>query len=368
MRCAPPCDMRLLLVLVAVGMAGCFAPVDDRLDGGGSAGGGGRAGGAAAGGSAGGSAGGVAGGAAGGSSSCTSDAQCGAGQRCYECGNRALCAEGCSATKPCPTGQACTQIELACLTCPCPDSRCVTPTCTDDDGDGYLVQQCQGQPGGDCRPQDATVHPGAIERCDNGKDDDCNGLIDRQDPACMRACGPAPSCASPLDCTLGSTTCSGGCCDSCPSLAPPRCAPGQCISPLAPNPTTGCLSDPVCVPCTRCPAVFMPVCASLSRGDARTFTNRCHATASGAIVIHEGECVRGEGLACRGGRPSCSAGTYCRDACPQCDADLARCTKVGACVNDADCPAGLPAPGPCSSGSPPAQRCINNTCVPSCAP
>jgi hypothetical protein len=103
-------------------------------------------------------------------------------------------------------------------------------------------------------------------------------------------------------------------------------------------------------------------------GDARTFTNRCHATASGATIIHDGECVRGEGLACGSGVPGCATGTYCREACPQCDVDLARCTKVGACVNDFDCPAGQPAPSPCSNGLPGRLRCVNNACVQQCSP
>jgi hypothetical protein len=169
--------MRFRVVLVGLLVSACFAPVNERADG--SAGGsaaGGQAGGAAAGGSAGGVAGGTAGGSAGGgATSCVSDTQCGAGQRCYACGTRSLCAEGCSGTKPCP-GQACVEVDIACLTCPCPDSRCVTPSCADEDGDGYAVLACPGLRGGDCRPLDATVNPGAVERCDNGKDDDCNGV------------------------------------------------------------------------------------------------------------------------------------------------------------------------------------------------
>jgi hypothetical protein len=62
------------------------------------------------------------------------------------------------------------------------DPACVV--CTDSDGDGYAVD------GGLCGPVDCddanpAVHPGAAEICDNGIDDDCNGLTDADDPACL---------------------------------------------------------------------------------------------------------------------------------------------------------------------------------------
>jgi hypothetical protein len=60
----------------------------------------------------------------------------------------------------------------------------------DKDGDGHgdpaaAVQACIQPPGhshraGDCDDQRADIHPGATERC-NGRDDDCDGLIDEDD-------------------------------------------------------------------------------------------------------------------------------------------------------------------------------------------
>jgi hypothetical protein len=70
--------------------------------------------------------------------------------------------------------------------CPngCAGGACLPEACTDADGDSYAIE------GGGCGPVDcddanAAVNPGAAEVCDNGIDDDCNGLIDADDPACL---------------------------------------------------------------------------------------------------------------------------------------------------------------------------------------
>lgn len=49
-----------------------------------------------------------------------------------------------------------------------------TPTCQDADGDGYGLGCAKGP---DCNDADARIHPGQAETC-NGRDDDCNGLVD----------------------------------------------------------------------------------------------------------------------------------------------------------------------------------------------
>ena len=59
-------------------------------------------------------------------------------------------------------------------------------SCVDTDGDGY------GDPAGDdcaypeldCDDTDPSVNPGAQEVCDNGFDDDCDGLVDGDDTDC----------------------------------------------------------------------------------------------------------------------------------------------------------------------------------------
>ena len=56
------------------------------------------------------------------------------------------------------------------------------PACHDADGDGFGLDCAAGA---DCNDHDASVHPGAPERCDF-RDHDCNGLVD-----------DAPSCVVP---------------------------------------------------------------------------------------------------------------------------------------------------------------------------
>lgn len=84
------------------------------------------------------------------------------------------------------------------------DLACSPPTCVDDDGDGYVVAGEGCQAPFDCDDSDPSVHPGAIEICDNNKDDNCDGKIDCEAPP------PPPKkkfgeegCTSPADCETG---------------------------------------------------------------------------------------------------------------------------------------------------------------------
>jgi hypothetical protein len=69
----------------------------------------------------------------------------------------------------------------------CVGHICLLPsTCeTDADGDHYGLGD--GCAGADCDDQDPSVHPGAEERC-NYRDDDCDGHIDEEWPALGDAC------------------------------------------------------------------------------------------------------------------------------------------------------------------------------------
>lgn len=71
--------------------------------------------------------------------------------------------------------------------------------CVDADGDGHADQACGGD---DCDDSDPNVNPARPEVCDNGIDDDCDDLIDGQDPACQT---PGWGAASPARASTGRT-------------------------------------------------------------------------------------------------------------------------------------------------------------------
>src|SRR5687767_4549402 len=70
---------------------------------------------------------------------------------------------------------------------------------SDADADGFgdpasAIESCDQPPGTvtngeDCDDADATVHPGAEERCDDGRDQDCSGLSN-DDAVDRLACYP----------------------------------------------------------------------------------------------------------------------------------------------------------------------------------
>jgi len=72
------------------------------------------------------------------------------------------------------------------------DPACAA-VCTDADGDGYAIEGGACGPI-DCNDADAAVNPGATEICTDGIDNNCNGLTDGYDPACVLACNDGNPC------------------------------------------------------------------------------------------------------------------------------------------------------------------------------
>lgn len=79
----------------------------------------------------------------------------------------------------------------------CQTIELISAGCTDDDGDGYGSPGDADCPGGaaeDCDDASPAVNPGAVEICENGIDDNCDGVIDED--------LDVPSISCPPDLTL----------------------------------------------------------------------------------------------------------------------------------------------------------------------
>lgn len=96
-------------------------------------------------------------------------------------GSCLLCHTSASKSDPTPAKDAYLAGDL-CYFCP-NDTACSDPTCVDADNDSYYAQDGCGTLV-DCNDNDAAMNPGGAEICTDGKDNNCNSLIDQQDPAC----------------------------------------------------------------------------------------------------------------------------------------------------------------------------------------
>lgn len=307
-------------------------------------------------------------------SSCAADDDCGRGMVCEACPDGAMaCVPGCRTTDQCPANMVCLP-GVRCLSCPCPPGWCELDPCRDLDGDGYVFTTdpniaCPGKDKGDCNDGNARIHPGAREYCADWIDNDCDGNVDTRDSDCQQCTTAEDRCNSPADCGLGNgRTCDRGCCTACPAVQQPDCE-GACVLPGGVDPLTGCALAPVCGACASCSTAVQKVCGT----NYATYTNACHAAAAGVDVLHSGACVTGEGLSCTDASPgaldACFSGTWCRDLCPPgqvCPVKDHRCTRVGTCVIDADCPAGIGATPVCPDRSVAPLACENHRCVAKC--
>lgn len=291
-------------------------------------------------------------------SACAHDTQCPKGMLCEACADGfQTCVPGCREDSQCGPSQICNHA-ITCVTCPCPSGLCDLDPCRDADGDGFAPlgpTSCPGRQLGDCDDGQPSVHPGALERCANGLDDDCDGKRDTNDDGC-RVCTSGQSyCASTLSCGA-SRYCEQGCCESCPVVAPPSCGSGQCVLNGGVD-ARGCVEGAVCGDCLACPQHFEPVCGR----NFSTYTNACHAQAAGTTVMHTGQCARGEGLACAGPEDCPYSPHYCRDF----GGGERRCARVGTCGTDADC-AHVQATVSCGDAGTASYACRDERCAPVC--
>jgi hypothetical protein len=215
---------------------------------------------------------------------------------------------------------------------------------SDHDGDGYTICGRQNPKTGqfeniDCDDGDGAVHPGAEEVC-NGKDDDCDGIVDEPDRVCPQGqiCQPTKQrcidqttactvtgCTSPKTCDTNTEQCVdppstdlGGTCGTNTQCTSHICGDG---SVLGVGFSQGSVCTSTCCTSADCRAGFV-----------------CFGAGTGGSY-----CVKSSALARPlpgGGLPGagCNGGGDCRSgACGPTKKCLDTCCNDGQCTNGTSC-------------------------------
>lgn len=197
---------------------------------------------------------------------CTVDS-CSASGSCLHTPTSSLCTDSavCDPTDGCTVGRICGSPSDCVDNDPCTqDEMCNASSATcvfaplDNDEDDEVPLVCGGT---DCDDDDDRVGAGGSERCGNGVDDDCDGVIDadatvdtdaslRYDESncgtCGNVCGNGTTCYQGACVACGTT--GAACCNtSCQSAT--SCSGGTCTnggSCLASNGMATCSAAPVC--------------------------------------------------------------------------------------------------------------------------
>ena len=193
----------------------------------------------------------------------------------------------------------------------CTEGRCVDGTCVfsplDLDDDTFPPEFCGGS---DCNDLNPNTNPAQPEDCFDGDDNDCNGVADCFDPACLDVpgcgCTPAP----------GGENCTNGIDDDCDTTV-------DCLD-------TDCLG--------------MPVCGCLPSETGLACVNGFDDDCDGLLDCDDPDCAATQACQCQGQIELCDNGT---------DDD---CDLLVDCA-DPDCEGlfpctcgGVPAPEVCDNG------------------
>ncbi len=125
---------------------------------------------------------------------CTADSCLEEANRCFHDPRHAMCSDGdaCNGTELCDLRTGCgpgtppyCNDDNSCTVDACDSTMGCVFTPRDLDGDGYVDGHCGGLDCDDDPRYGVDIHPGAVEICDNRRDDDCDGMRDYNDPDCV---------------------------------------------------------------------------------------------------------------------------------------------------------------------------------------
>jgi len=125
---------------------------------------------------------------------CTADACLEELDRCFHDPQHEMCGDGdaCNGLEFCDVVTGCRPAsplycndENACTVDSCDTAEGCSYALRDLDGDGFVDGRCGGEDCDDDPRFGTDIYPGATEDCRNRRDDDCNGLRDFTDPACV---------------------------------------------------------------------------------------------------------------------------------------------------------------------------------------
>ncbi len=151
--------------------------------------------------------------------------------------------------------------------------------------------------GGDCDDDAAAVHPVAVEICDNGLDDDCDGLVDCRDP----------ECSADATCGAGESACADGLDDDGDGFIDCRDAECACAPPADETCDSGLDDDgDDRIDCVDPDCRAHPACDAAGEVDC---TNGLDDDGDGFVDCADFECFAGFGL----GVSFCSGGERCSD-------------------------------------------------------
>lgn len=182
----------------------------------------------------------------------------------------------------CNTDQDCPSPE-SCLVGFCGSNGACEYALRDQDGDGYADEACGGL---DCNDLNPLAHPGRSENCTDGTDNNCNGVADCFDPACVGGpCGCTPS--------PGGENCQNGQDDDCDGAV--DCHDADCVGTVVCGCTTeqcGNGVDDDCdgkMDCADSDCAMNPAC--VCQAQAESCTNGVDDDCDGRIDCSDSDCV-----------------------------------------------------------------------------